>query len=129
LAKTWVLDTQTKGTGATMVPLERILRKPGSDTVPDFVLPELRPPASDQEEPRKPRSFQVIDVMSRTVLGEDIDARAAVKLLEDVHSIVDVTVYVWEDKAERWRMLTFGETKALWEHRGALREEAAPTAR
>jgi hypothetical protein len=123
LAKTWVLDTQTKGTGATMVPLERILRKPGSDAVPDFALPELRPPAPEQQEPHNPHSFKVIDVVSRAVLGEGIDARTAVQVLEGVRSIVDVTVYVWEDSTERWRMLTFGETKALWEHRGQLAPE------
>ena len=26
--KTWVLDTETKGTGANMVPLEKVLKKP-----------------------------------------------------------------------------------------------------
>lgn len=126
MAKTWVLDTETKGTGATMVPLERILRKPGSDAVPDFALPELRPPAPDQQQPRQPHSFKVIDVVSRAVLGEDIDARATVQLLEGVHSIVDVTVYVWDENTERWRMLTLGETKVLWEHRGALPRQAEP---
>ncbi len=128
MAKIWVLDTETKGTGATMVPLERILRKPGSDGVPEFALPELRPPAPDHDEPQKAHAFKVIDVMSRAVIGEDIDARTTVKLLEDVRSIVDVTVYVWEAKTERWRMLTFGETKVLWEHRGRLPEhEVAPS--
>ncbi len=126
MAKTWVLDTETKGTGANVVPLERILRKPGSDAVPDFVLPELRRPSAG-EEPRQPHAFKVIDVMTREVLGEGIDARAAVTLLEDVHSIVDVTVYVWDAKDDRWRMLTFGETKVLWDHRGQLQQRPDPS--
>jgi hypothetical protein len=125
LSKIWVLDTETKGTGANMVPLERILRKPGSDAVPGFVLPELRPP-SEADEPRLPHAFKVVDVMTREVLGEEIDARATVKLLEDVRSIVDVTVYVWEAQSERWRMLTFGETKLLWDHRGQPAGRADP---
>ena len=125
MAKIWVLDTETKGTGASMVPLERIARKPGSDAVPDFVLPELRQPSSE-EEPRQSHAFKVIDVMTREVLGEGIDARATVELLEDVRSIVDVTVYVWEAQSDRWRMLTFGETKLLWEHRGQLQLHADP---
>jgi hypothetical protein len=120
MAKTWVLQTQTKGTGATMVPLESIVRKPRSDAVEDFALPELRQPEPDHGEPRPPHAFKVVDVMSREVLAEDTDARSTVAVLEDVPSIVDVTVYVWDARAERWRMLTFGETKALWEYRGHL---------
>ena len=127
MGKLWVLDTETKGTGANMVPLERILRKPGSDAVQEFVLPELRGPSAE-EEPRQPHAFKVIDVMTREVLGEGIDARATVELLEDVRSIVDVTIYTWEAQTERWRMLTFGETKLLWEHRGQLQLQADPSA-
>src|SRR5438067_7635634 len=92
LAKTWVLDTETKGTGATMVPLERVLRKPGGDAVPGFAVPELKPPAA--QEPRQARAFKLVDVMTRELLGEHLDARAAVSILENVRSIVDVIVYV-----------------------------------
>ncbi len=122
MAKTWVLKTETKGTGAEMVPLESILRK-GSDTIPDFVLPELREPPREPVQ-RRPHLFKVVDVMTREVLVEDTDARTTIEVLEDVPSIVDVTVYVWDAKAERWRMLTFGETKALWEYRGHLQDQA-----
>lgn len=134
MAKTWILKTETKGTGAEMVPLESVLRK-GSDAVPDFVLPELRKPAPKEDERRQPHLFKVVDVMTREVLAEDADARATVEVLEDIPSIVDVILYVWDAKAERWRMLTFGQTKALWEYRGHLHEpvesvepaEAAPS--
>jgi hypothetical protein len=126
MAKTWVLQTQTKGTGATMVPLESVLRKPGSEGVEDFVLPELRQPESEHDEARQPHVFKVIDVMTREVLAENADARSTVAVLEDVPSIVDVTVYVWDAKAERWRLLTFGETKALWEYRGRLQKQPEP---
>ena len=124
MAKTWILKTATKGTGAEMVPLESVLRK-GSDTVPDFVLPELREPAREPQ-PRQPHLFKVVDVMTREVLAEDADARTTIEVLEDVPSIVDVTIHVWDAKAERWRMLTFGETKALWEYRGHLQDHAEP---
>jgi hypothetical protein len=48
MAKTWVLDTDTKGTGARMVPLEDTLKKPE---------PEARPaaPARKRAEPSRPR--------------------------------------------------------------------------
>ncbi len=112
----WVLETQTKGTGANMVPLEKVLRGP-SKAVPGFQFRKLEPREVDPGPP-EPYRFRVVDLMTRQVLADDVDARAAVHALEDVRSIVDVTVFVWESKAERWRMLTFGETQALWEHRG-----------
>jgi hypothetical protein len=37
--KAWVLDTETKGTGAEMVPLEKVLKEPGSGSGP-IVQPE-----------------------------------------------------------------------------------------
>lgn len=114
----WVLDTHTKGTGANMVPLERVL-KHGSDAVPGFVLPERRRPEPAPETPKQPYRFKVVDLMTRHVLAEDVDARSAVEVLGRVRSIVDVTVYVWEHEAERWRRLTFGEAKALWDQRAA----------
>jgi hypothetical protein len=58
-------------------------------------------------------------VRSREVLCEDVDARAAVSVLDDIRSVVDVTIHVWEPTSERWRMLTFGEAKLLWDHRAA----------
>jgi hypothetical protein len=113
----WVLDTHTKGTGANMVPLERVLRH-GSDTVPGFVLPERRRP-EPAPEPKQPYRFKVVDLMTQDVLAEDVDARTTVEVLGEARSIVDVKVYVWDDQAERWRRLTFGETKALWDQRAA----------
>jgi hypothetical protein len=120
LAKVWVLETQTKGTGANIVPLERTQRKAGSDAVPGFDFPEAKPRPVDPPEPPAPHVFKLVDVMSRQVLAEGVDARAAVNALEDVHSIVDVTVSVWEPDTERWRMLTFGEKRALWDYRGRI---------
>ena len=114
MAKVWVLDTETKGTGANMVPLERVVKK-GSEAVPGFALPDLRPPPAP--EPREPRRFKVLDVMTRQVLADEADARTTVAVLSGVRSIVDVTIYVWEPEGERWRMLSFAETKALWERR------------
>ena len=121
----WVLDTETKGTGANMVPLDRVLRKPGSSSaVPGFVFRkvERRP---EEPEPRAPRRFKVVDLMTRRVLAEDTDARDAVRALDDVRSIVDVSIFVWEPVAERWRLLTFDEGRMLWDYRGRV-EELAP---
>ena len=119
MPKVWVLDTETKGTGANMVPLERVLRKGPPESVPGFVLPPLRPPP-DQPDPRTPLEFKVMDILTRRILGEGLDARGAVEVLGNVRSIVDVNVYVWEPQSDRWRMLTFGETQMLWEYRSRI---------
>lgn len=126
MARVWVLDTETKGTGANMVPLDRVLKKPGSDEVAVRVLPQPKPPTAKPPEPRQPRQFKVVDVMTREVLAEGADLRATVKLLDEIRSIVDVTIWVWQPEAERWRMLTLEEARSLWEYRGALDAATAP---
>lgn len=126
MGKVWILDTETKGTGANMVPLDRVLRKPGSGAVKGFRLPALKPPAPAPAPPRMPHRFKIIDVVTREVLAEGLDARATVERLEQVRSIVDVTIWVWEPDGERWRMLLLDEARALWEFRGRLADPAQP---
>jgi len=65
--------------------------------------------------------------MTREVLADGADTRATVKLLEDVRSIVDVTVWVWQPEAERWRRLTLEETRSLWDYRGRMDEARGRT--
>jgi hypothetical protein len=115
--KVWVLDTETKGTGAQMVPLDKVLRKPTSGE-PLYVPPKREPRPPKEPEPRRPRSFKIVDVTTSEVLGEHLDARAAIAALEDVDSVVDVRIYVWDHGNDRWVLLTLGEQKALWEFRG-----------
>ena len=97
-----------------MVPLERTVRKPGSDWGPNLVLRKPKPLAPKPPEPRRPNVFKVVDVMTREVLAEGADTRTTVKLLEDVRSIVDVTIWVWHADTGRWRMLTLDEARSLW---------------
>jgi hypothetical protein len=115
----WVLDTETKGTGANMVPLERVLKQ-GSDRVPGFSIPARRQRAETPAAIRRPHRFRILDVMTRQILADDVDARHAVEALGRVRSIVDVSVYAWAEVAERWTRLTFTETKALWDLRDRL---------
>ena len=117
MARTWILDTETKGTGANVVPLEKAVRKPGPGERL-YVPPKREPRPPKAPEPRAPRAFKIVDVTTGQVLGEDIDAREAIAVLEDVGSVVDVRIYVWDPGAERWVLLTLGEQKALWEYRG-----------
>jgi hypothetical protein len=117
MGKTWVLDTGTKGTGASVVPLERERPRPAAAPERIFVPPKPRPPAPEPPAPRVPRRFKVVDVMTRETLAEDVDARATVELLGDVHSIVDVRISVWDRDAGRWRLLTLDEQRAIWDAR------------
>ena len=121
MAKTWILDTETKGTGARMVPLEDVQRPPAPAPEPAYV--DRRPAERPQEPtaPPPPRRFKVTDVMTGRVLAEDADARATVALLAGVRSVVDVRVSLWDHESAAWRVLTLAEQRALWDlrHRGA----------
>ena len=129
MGKTWVLDTETKGTGANMVPLEKVLRRDGPKSELDLV--QLRRPTSPRPAPEPdapaPRRFKVVDVMTRETLAEHADARTIVDLLGQVRSVVDVLVYVWDPRRPRWRLLGLDETRALWGFRDprALRSDEA----
>jgi hypothetical protein len=119
MGRTWVLDTETKGTGAQMVPLEKVLKRPAPATEPFFVPPKPKPREPKPPEPRQPRAFRIVDVATRAVLADDAPAREALQVLGDVRSIVDVHVSVWEPATERWRLLTLDEQRAMWVRRRA----------
>ena len=114
MGKTWVLHTETKGTGAKMVPLESVTKR--SSTVEPILVPtgprQPRKPA--EPEPRLPRKFKVVDVMTRQALVEGASGREAVDALRDIRSIVDVNVYVWREEDQRWWLLTFAQKHSLW---------------
>jgi hypothetical protein len=121
MAKTWVLDTETKGTGAHIAPLEKALERARKERELDTVTLERPPrPAREPEPPAGPLTFKVLDIRSGEVLAEGLDARATVDLLEGVDSVVDVRLYVWMQKAARWRLLTLDERRALWQFRGQV---------
>jgi hypothetical protein len=109
--KLWVLDTETKGTGAQMVPLDTSVKEGARPSVV-----RTRPERPEAEpEPKAPRLFKVVDVMTRQVLAERASTRETVDLLKGVRSNVDVSVHVWEPDAEKWQRLTQREQKMLWD--------------
>jgi hypothetical protein len=130
MAKTWVLDTETKGTGAHMVPLEQTLRR-GSDVrrLDTVTLKRATAPAAAPEpaEPA-PLRFRIVDVPSGTELAHDVDARAAIEELAHLRSVLDARVYVWLPQAERWRLLTLDEHRLMWRFRNELSPTHAATA-
>jgi hypothetical protein len=100
-----------------MVPLDNVLRKRSEQVEPISVPPPRRPKPQPAPVPRGPRSFKVVDISTREVLTEGVTAHAAIEVLNDVRSIVDVNIYVWEPTAERWRLLSFEERRLLWDRR------------
>ncbi|HWE09212.1 MAG TPA: hypothetical protein VG325_07650 [Solirubrobacteraceae bacterium] len=115
MGRTWVLDTETKGTGAHMVPLERATTR-SSEVEPVFVPRKpLRPREPQAATPRTPRRFRIVDVMTRQTLVDGSDAREAVDVLRGVRSLVDVEVYTWDEERARWRLLAVSEQRAMWE--------------
>jgi hypothetical protein len=114
MSKVYVLDTETKGTGANVVPLDRAERKPAVKPDPVRVPPKLRRREKPEAPPAESRRFKVVDVMTKEVLAEDTDVRATVEELRRARSTVDVNVYVWQPDSQRWRLLGYSEQQALW---------------
>jgi hypothetical protein len=113
MAKVWVLDTETKGTGAEMVPLEKVQKQPAAHT-----RRRRRAPAPVRKKaapgPLRPHTFKVVDVMTRQPLIEGASARETVARLRDVRSLADVTIHAWDERSGRWQRLSGGEERALW---------------
>ena len=118
MAKRWVLDTETKGTGAEMVPLEKA--HAGGERRGPIVVRDPAPAPEREPEERRPPKFKVVDVMTRQVLAEDVGTRKAVEVLAGVRSVVDVNVYRWDDRKQAWDQLSQGDRRKLWQLRDRL---------
>jgi hypothetical protein len=124
----WVLDTETKGTGAEMVPLERLERernrpKGGRERIRVISRVDPRPlgePRRGSEDRRIARRFKIVDIRSRAVLAEGVGLAEALETLRGVGSVVDVNVFVWHTDEEDWHPLTLSERKTLWGFRDAV---------
>lgn len=117
MSKRWVLDTDTKGTGAQMVPLEGV-RDPGSEASAPIVVREPPPLPTKAPEPRKPPRFKVVDVMTQQVLAEGAGTRETVRVLEEIRSVVDVNLYVWREPEGAWLQLSQADRARVWDLRG-----------
>jgi hypothetical protein len=114
VGRTWVLRTDTKGTGAQMVPLESITER-RVNVEPVFVPAKPAVPAEPAPTPKAPHRFRIVDVMTRQTLVDDADAREAVEALRGVRSVVDVGISVWHEDRRRWVPLTFAERRLLFD--------------
>jgi len=124
MGRAWILDTETKGTGAHVAPLEKSGRSARERELATVRL--ARPPRpTEAPERRLPRQFKVLDVMSGRVLAEGVGAPAVVELLEGARSFIDLRVYAWAPKSQRWRLLTLDEQRELWRFRGEQRSGSA----
>jgi hypothetical protein len=120
VGKTWVLDTETKGTGANMVPLEALLRQRGSERGLATVALAPKPGPAPEASPGTTEAlrFRVVDVLGGRELARGVGVQAAVRLLEQMRTVLDARVYVWVENQRRWRLLTLEEHKLLWQFRG-----------
>jgi hypothetical protein len=116
MAKTWVLDTETKGTGAHMAPLETADRKAGEHRELSTVMLKRSPARTAPVSP-PPQRFKVVDVLSGRVLAQDVGAREAVSSLRQLRSVLDARVSVRTEPTGRWKLLSLDEQKALWRFR------------
>jgi hypothetical protein len=115
VAKTWILDAETKGTGAHIAPLKDGRPRPERELA---TVSFDRPPRPVAEPaPPAPRLFKVVDVISARVLADGADTRETLKLLAGMRSVVDARIYVWAPGSDRWRLLSIAEQRALWQLR------------
>jgi hypothetical protein len=133
MAKRWVLETHTKGTGANIVPLEEGAPAPAAEPrehEPLFVARKPAPKPAPPAAPKPPSRFRVVEVTSGRVLADDAGVRATVELLrDDVASITDVAIWTWSARHGRYVLLTHAEQRRLWELRdrvGPARPGSAP---
>jgi hypothetical protein len=118
MSKVWVLDSETKGTGARMVPLEKVLEQPAPKPRRAAARAKPKPRAAEPVEARQPSKFKVVDALTRQVLAEGANTRATVDLLEGIRSVVDVGIYAWDRQTDGWRPLSHREKMLLWGFRG-----------
>ena len=112
-----MLDTETKGTGAQMVPLDRVEQREEPEHERIWVPPQRRPRDPEPPAPKAPRRFRVVDVVTREVLADDAGVGELLELLGAVGHAHDVTVFVWEPDDDRWRLLSLAEQAAVWQRR------------
>ena len=126
MAKTWVLDTETKGTGAHIAPLKRGDRAKSQE----LNLVRFHPPAaaggtasSDAKRSVSAQAmrFKVVDILAARVLVEDVTLRGALRALGSLRKAIDARVYVRRGDGERWHLLSLADTRRLW----SLRERAS----
>lgn len=115
MGRVWVLDLDANGTGAEMLPLDKVEQaKRSSGGKPTFVAPRRRERPPEEAAPPAPRRFRVTDVMSGELLSEDAGLRETVDVLKDVRRSVDVRVHVLTVAGDDWRLLTLPEQRSLW---------------
>jgi hypothetical protein len=120
MGRTWVLHTETKGTGAQVVPLESVRTNAPSRSQAVFVPRKPSRAPKPQAPPlREAHRFRIVDLVTRETLADGASTAEAVEVLRELRSPVDVNVYLWREQPGHWRLLTQGEKRALWDLRDA----------
>jgi hypothetical protein len=136
VGRTWYLDTETKGTGAHVAPLQRAREpRPEEDRLDLVTFKMSHGQAGERArgEPAAPEhpplTFKLLDVMTSQVLAEGVGARAVVELLEGFNSLVDVRIYARPAGTRRWRLLGLDDQRLLWGFRGSAAPSSARPSR
>jgi hypothetical protein len=125
--KVWVLDTETKGTGAEMVPLDKLRERNKSapkESRVSVIRKHRGAGAEDSDdsgaaaEPRQPPRFKLVNAISGQLVAEGVGAREIADRLAGMR-LVDARVYVWEPEPGEWRALTLGQQRRLRAARGS----------
>jgi len=126
MAKTWVLDTETKGTGAHIAPLKRDDgAKPRKLNLVRFHPPAAErgsgSAAAEESVPARALRFKVVDILASRVVVEDVTLAAALRALGSSRKAIDARVYVRRSDGGRWELLSLADTRRLW----SLRQRAS----
>jgi hypothetical protein len=128
VGRVWVLDTDAKGTGAEMVPLDTLLERKRSTTKADPDAPKRRKRSTRRrgdahraggedagvaEAPRRRHEFRLVNALSGRLIGDGVDLRATCELLGAARSVADVRVYARAQPEKPWRALTLREQQSL----------------
>ena len=108
--RTWILDTETKGTGAQMVPLDKVVKQPESPGQAALRAAQARQPKPPPEAgPAPAAALQGRRPLQPRGPRRGHRSRATLDLLAGIRSSVDVNVSVWEPSTDAWRLLTLRE--------------------
>jgi len=102
-------------------PLEKHAAQGGRPCGAAYVPPKRAPRRLSPPRPGLPRCYRLVDALAPG-LGEDVDNRRDHP--RGPGSVVDVRIYVWDDRTEHWSSHA-GEQKRYWAYRGSSAPESA----
>ncbi len=111
MGKTWILDSETKGTGAVMVPLNKA-KKLHKDK-PLQVVQGISGRPAPKSRPRLPTLF-----MAKTIYGHRLKVKVQgaelVRFLATVNRPQDIQIFAYDRKRGDWFLVPSHDSKLIW---------------